>query len=342
MQSILPYLQAQLKQHPGIQVRDILKLCYQAAYGGDHLLLDLSGAHIFFEQEFAAVQPGDGPLYEWISSDVARVNLRVWKQKGLPGEWLYRLFTLSAEVHCPGDLSLYLEEAEKLNFPGFAEAKAAYEREGCPSLHHSEQYRQLEQPAYRVVHRRLLQLIPILEKAVLCNGQTPCVLAIDGRAAAGKTTIGAQLAYVLGGAVIHMDHFFLPPELRTVSRLESPGGNIHWERFFQEVIPYLRNAESFSYRSFDCSRMAYGDAVCVPACSWRIVEGSYSLHPELGAYYDFSVFVSVSPEEQLARVEARNGAVLLKMFQEKWIPMEEQYFETFDVARGAINLLNIG
>ena len=40
------------------------------------------------------------------------------------------------------------------------------------------------------------------------------VMAIDGRCAAGKTTLAHRLAANYAGAVIHMDDFFLPAELQ--------------------------------------------------------------------------------------------------------------------------------
>mgnify|MGYP003293702198 CR=1 FL=1 len=336
MRRIIPYLQEHIERHPGMQPRDILKLCYQGAYGGDHLLTDLAKAEGYFNQEFGGVMPREEPLYELISPEMARINLRAWKQAGLPGEWLFRLFTCSARMPTGGNLLAYLDEAETLNFPGFHQARVQYEREGCPSVHHSDVYRKQERPAYRVVNRQLLRLIPVLVRAALIQGEPPHVLAIDGRAASGKTTMAEQLAYILNGAVIHMDHFFLPPELRTRARLDAPGGNVHYERFKEEVLVCLGKAEPFSYRLFDCSQMDYGEPVTVPAKPWRIVEGSYSLHPELGVYYDVSVFSSVAPEEQLKRIAARNGSEILKIFEEKWIPMEEKYFETFDVVEKAM------
>ena len=54
------------------------------------------------------------------------------------------------------------------------------------------------------------------------------VVAIDGMAASGKTTAAEQLTEQLGGEVIHMDDFFLPPEMRTEERLSQPGGNVHY------------------------------------------------------------------------------------------------------------------
>lgn len=74
------------------------------------------------------------------------------------------------------------------------------------------------------------------------------VIAMDGRAAAGKTTLAEELAVTLGGAVVHMDDFFLPGELRTPERLAAPGGNVHAERFVEEVCLICGGGEAFRYR----------------------------------------------------------------------------------------------
>ena len=51
----------------------------------------------------------------------------------------------------------------------------------------------------------------------------PLVIAIDGRCAAGKTTLAAALQRETGCTVLHLDHFFLRPEQRTPQRLAQPG-----------------------------------------------------------------------------------------------------------------------
>lgn len=121
---------------------------------------------------------------------------------------------------------------------------------------------------------------------------------MDGRAAAGKTTLAEELAVTLGGAVVHMDDFFLPGELRTPERLAAPGGNVHAERFVEEVLPYLRRGEAFRYRRFDCHRMDYNGWVEIPTVPVIIVEGAYSQHPRFGGYADLTVFCDIAPEEQ--------------------------------------------
>ena len=123
------------------------------------------------------------------------------------------------------------------------------------------------------------------------------IIAIDGRCAAGKTTLAARLAKELGGDVIHMDDFFLPPALRTQERRSEPGGNVHYERFLTEVIPKLASGQAFSYQRFDCSRMAPGDWLPVQNNGFVFVEGAYSCHPVL----------------------------------QLWIPLEEAYFQAFSL-----------
>ena len=106
-----------------------------------------------------------------------------------------------------------------------------------------------------------------------------CVVGLDGMAAAGKTTAAALLCRAFGGACVHMDDFFLPPALRTPQRLAQPGGNVHYERFAEEVEPALRLGQAFCYGVFDCSRMALAGTRAVPAAPLTVVEGAYSLHP---------------------------------------------------------------
>jgi hypothetical protein len=135
-----------------------------------------------------------------------------------------------------------------------------------------------------------------------------------------------------------MDDFFLPPAMRTKMRYEQPGGNVHYERFSQEILPGLTSGEGFTYRVFDCSRMDFHGLREIPAAPIRIVEGSYALHPELGDYAGLRVFSTVDEAEQMARILRRNGEKMAEMFRTRWIPMEEKYFSHFDI-RGAADIV---
>jgi pantothenate kinase len=50
------------------------------------------------------------------------------------------------------------------------------------------------------------------------------------------------------------------------------------------------------------------------------------LHPDLIKCYDFSVFLDIDTEKQRERIKKRNGEGA-KAFFEKWIPLENTYFE---------------
>lgn len=165
---------------------------------------------------------------------------------------------------------------------------------------------------------------------VLLQSRNRISVAIDGRCAAGKTTLAETLRQFYQCTVIHMDDFFLRPEQRTPERLQTPGGNIDYERFSEEVLLPLQRSCAFSYRPWRCSSQQLGAPIFVNPSPLTIVEGSYSCHPLLGKYYDFSVFLTVSPQEQLQRISVRNNKSA-EVFREKWIPMEEQYFQAFSV-----------
>ena len=336
------YIKQQLALHPSITQQDALKMCFQAAYGAEHLLTDIDKVRGYFLMEFESCQPNDAPISEFIAPEVCRVNLAAWKQLGLPWEWLFNLFVESATTPmtaafchgaCPGPRpgvldpeSMYIKYVnEWSNFARDNELCLAFsfdENQKPQPVHHSQQYRDAEKPAYRVISGAFTRLIPIL--AALA-GMDSGIIAIDGRAASGKSTLAKGLRAVIGAEIIHMDDFFLPAELRTPQRLAEPGGNIHYERFSQEVLPFILQNE-FTYRIFDCSTMSYNGMHKVPPSKWRVVEGTYSQHPQFGDYMDLRVFSDTDPQTQMERIIARNGQEMAEIFKTKWIPMEEKYF----------------
>ena len=163
--------------------------------------------------------------------------------------------------------------------------------------------------------------------AALLEQKNPVIVAIDGPAASGKTTLAAKLAAQFGAQVLHMDDYFLQPHQRTPERYSEPGGNVDRERFLEEALLPLSRGESYVYRRFDCGSMTLLEGKTVEPSGVVIVEGSYSLHPLLAPHYDLRVLLSISPDVQSARILARNGQEKHKQFMERWIPLENRYFE---------------
>ncbi len=159
----------------------------------------------------------------------------------------------------------------------------------------------------------------------------PLKIAIEGGSASGKTTLSRLLTDIYDCTLFHMDDFFLRPEQRTPERLSETGGNMDRERFLEEILLPLSRNETVNYRKFDCSLMDIGDSVTVIPKDLIIVEGAYSMHPDLRSYYDFSVFLDVSPELQKERILHRNSGPLAQRFFDLWIPMENRYFSEMKI-----------
>ena len=333
------YLDEYIKKYPASTSQDIIKLCYQAAFGAEHAICDVEAARRYFESEFEATEPRCGELYEMISHEICRVDIAAWKAAGLPSEWLFKMFLMTSPSRGREVLfEEYLREAET-KFPYMAGNLRAYMAGGIRPVHHSEEYRNAYTPHYRIAGARFVRLLPIMQKITLTSAIAK-IIAIDGRAASGKTTLAEDLSKITGGGIVHMDDFFLPPALRTPERLGEAGGNIHYERFSEEILPRLRSSAEFSYNIFDCSGMKLSGKRTVAASPIRIVEGSYSLHPHFGDYADIKVFSDISQESQAERILRRNGVEMAEMFRRRWIPMEETYFEVYSVREASQIVLN--
>lgn len=156
--------------------------------------------------------------------------------------------------------------------------------------------------------------------------------AIDGRCASGKTTLASLLQERMPDcAVVHMDHFFLRDEQRTKERLAAPGENVDHERVLSEVIRPLKEGKTVQYCPYDCSIKGFREPVRIMRKQIIIVEGSYSCHPELWDLYDLRVFLTTSYEEQMKRIQRRNGMAAAEVFRSKWIPLEEMYFSEYRI-----------
>ena len=163
------------------------------------------------------------------------------------------------------------------------------------------------------------------------------IIGIDGMAAAGKSTLAEELASLVGGCVVHMDDFFLPEEMRTAERLRQPGGNVHYERFRDEVLAGLTRGGDVAYRRYDCRSGTWLERVH-RAAPVAVIEGSYSHHPAFAQAYAalgaLRVYVYTAEEERIKRLRMREGERFFT-FQTRWIPLEKSYIEAYDIKSGA-------
>lgn len=157
------------------------------------------------------------------------------------------------------------------------------------------------------------------------------LIAIDGRCAAGKTTLARKISEQTDCNIIHMDHFFLRPEQRTEERYMEAGGNIDRERLIEQVMLPLSRREAFDYRPYNCRRQQLDEVIHINPKAINIIEGSYACHPSLRGFYDLTIFLTVDKAGQLRRISDRNGESQVPIFRDKWIVLEEKYFSAYQV-----------
>ena len=342
-----------LKDHaahyPLMQPVDAVKLVYQSVFGPGHMIKSEKAASKRLEAEYAAI-PHTAAFRIEMLGDTARVYLDA-PLSDIDRTLLARMFCASAK-RFPRGWDKANDAAKALLGRRIGCLRALAERgvfafdrqtlddylrtwraDGCQAVSHSDAYREAYAPAYRVIDARFARIFEAASAIGALSVSLPRVVAaIDGRCASGKSTAAALLAELFPAGIIHMDDFFLPGELRTPERLAEAGGNLHRERFITEVLPHLRGKKPFRHRVFDCSVFDYAKKPQkIKPQKLLICEGSYALHPDFGRYYDIAIFSDISPEEQLRRIRERDGEEMLTMFRERWIPMEERYFNEMDI-----------
>ena len=323
-----------------LEIRDVFKYLYQSVYGCEHLVKDGAGVLARIEEERAFAEEDTLPELEPLGGDFARLHLKILN-RGLSARTLCRLFTLSAREKKGDETELILallrleDYAKKGQIPFSADAVEnavkQWQTEGYAPCHHSEHFRATCHPAYRVIHKKYIPLLPLLiaiDKALAERERV--TVAIDGRCAAGKTTAAGLLQEIYGCTVFHMDDFFLRPEQRTPERFAEPGGNVDRERFRAEVLDPLTAGKEVAYRRYDCHTQSVCEPIYVSPARLTVTEGVYALHPDLRDFYDIKAFMDITPDLQKERIEKRNPAMANRFFTE-WIPMEETYFRTFAV-----------
>lgn len=342
---ITEILKRQLELYPKLQVEDAVKLLYQNEFAGGHLVKDAARSFERLRRECAGLKPYPGGAeraFEDIGNGLCRLNLRMIEGLEIKLETINRFFVETANT-ADGSvrgfeqkLGIFMELCRCGELPFELEKVQSYinslRENGYPPVSHSAEYRDAYRPAYRVIKDPYREYIDVFRSVdSLLKAKAAVNVAIDGNCGAGKSALASLVSGIYDCNVFHMDDFFLRPEQRIRRRLDEPGGNADWERFYGEVITGLKSGKLFTYRKYDCKTQKLGGPVPVTPKALNIIEGSYSVHPELIGFYDLKIFLQVRASEQSARILKRNGAEMHGKFLSEWIPMENRYFEAFDI-----------
>jgi len=152
------------------------------------------------------------------------------------------------------------------------------------------------------------------------------VIAIDGPSGSGKSTLGKYLEDNYNVLLFHTDDYFLPPTRKTEARLNEVGGNLDYERMYNEIFMNLDN-EYIESNKFNCMTNELEKRPLFKRGKYIVIEGVYSLHPLFQEFYDFTVFIDIDRDTQKQRILERSNEFMLNRFCQEWIPLEDKYFE---------------
>lgn len=145
-------LRAHRARYPRMEPQDYVKLAFQSEFGPEHMLSAPETVLSLLRQEWEALPPG-GEITppEPIGGGLCRYHLSACTEDRLPR--LAEQFCRSAREHRGSlqGLELRLESVRTLDVPGMEQWLAQYQAAGYPPVRHSESFRTLYAPHYRVL-----------------------------------------------------------------------------------------------------------------------------------------------------------------------------------------------
>ncbi|NLN42336.1 MAG: hypothetical protein GX160_10265 [Clostridiales bacterium] len=337
----------QYQLYPKMQLQDMVKFIYQNEFAGGHMIPDENESLKHLKDEFhSRKKQGSNKTivqtFESIGNGLCRLHLSALEDRDIELETINKFFVSTANS-VKGSVDAFEEKLHVLreccqdgSLPYSLQDLDAYLEEykikGYPPVSHSDVYRELYNPSYRIVKEEYCRFFELFDKIdALMKLDRPICVAIDGNSGAGKSTLADLIGDVYDCNIFHMDDFFLTPDLRTEERLREVGGNVDYVRFNKEIIQGLKSGREFAYQPYNCQIMSLEDAIYVKPKKLNIIEGVYSMHPTLIDTYDLKVFMSIDPQEQSRRILERNGPFMHKRFIKEWIPLENRYFEVLKI-----------
>lgn len=157
----------------------------------------------------------------------------------------------------------------------------------------------------------------------------PRLVAIDGRGGSGKSTIARHLATTSDQVtIVQMDDLYRPSSERTGNALDlPPGSSFDWPRLEREVLQPLRHGRPAAFRRYDWESDTLQEQVTVKAAGVVVVEGCYSMLPQLAPWFDFTIWVECDAATCLERGIARSGEAEREIWTTEWAPLEDRYIE---------------
>lgn len=220
-----------------------------------------------------------------------------------------------------------------------------------PPTHHQDSASDRAEFRYRLAHRPRARdnhaVASAHESAKLIAAEVSsrtldgfALIGIDGTGGSGKSTLARELAELLRGphgattvTIVQGDDFYRvmdPEERLRLTPAEGYELYFDWERLREEVLTPLTSGRAADYRRYDWpgNRIAPGEWHHVPHAGFVIIEGMYTVRPELEGFYDLTVFVDTPFDVSLGRLVARGHDHGPGDWNVRWQASDKHYFAT--------------
>jgi len=163
-------INTELANYPEAELTDIYKNFFQDAFGPSHMLADTQAVINYLKKELDAAEGFDSLLLQPLGTNhnYYRVNLLLVKNGAITCEELVDAFIGSANLATPPSISNWKKTWDEVlvtikkmdvRFTNFTSDSIFIDsllNSGNYVVHHSNKYKQLYNPHYRIVHKDLL------------------------------------------------------------------------------------------------------------------------------------------------------------------------------------------
>jgi len=154
----------------------------------------------------------------------------------------------------------------------------------------------------------------------LCKEQARPIIAIDGPAGAGKTTLAHEIFLALSKSmsiqVIHMDDLYAGWEKALTEDLT---------KILRYLVDQHLQKTPAKIQRYNWGASSFGESEVLPVADLLILEGVGSGDKEIQDNFAALIWMDIDPADGLKRVINRDGEQVAEQMQ-KWLTTQEKYF----------------
>lgn len=272
------FIERNLKKYPLMTSVDIYKLIYQACFLTGHIVSSDSYRYLLDEYHDSYNLSLHKELYEFIDSDVVRINLSSFD---------FNLIELFNMVRKSSTVSL------NKDFDRLISSYGLKKLDGIP--HHSDIYKAKYEPSYRICYLEYLPLYYRVYKLnkFICDREVDklTIIALEGLPLSGKSMIASKIPDATIIDCTNQDLFKL-----------------------EHILKNLKIDQEFSYEYRTKNIMEIKRDVCKKVV---IVHGRGAYLPFLRDYYDYLGYVVASTQMMQKRLKSEKiDDVILNYYRE--------------------------